>query len=192
MTAMTTNDATHTLRVAVGSTNAAKVGAVRAVFARIRPHVEIRPVPVETPPEIGEMPVGDQVKGGAIYRAREAFATGDEFAVGLEGGVEFEGESCYLFNWAAVLHRDGRISTAPSAKLLLPDDMGRAIRAGKVLGDLMIERVGKTGVNAKEGAVGYLTSGLISRERFFEDCLILALAPYLRPDAYGGPATSLV
>ena len=191
---MTTND-TDTVRqrrISVGSTNVAKVGAVRAVVERIWSRVEIRPVAIEAPPSIGEMPVGDQVKAGAIFRAREAWCQGDDFGIGLEGGVEFVGDACYLFNWAAVLGKDGRISAAPSAKLLLPDDIAQAIRAGRVLGDLMIERVGRVDVNSKEGAVGYLTNGLITRQRFFEDCLILAMAPYLCPDAYRGTATGFV
>lgn len=185
---MATEGALQRPRVSVGSTNGAKVGAVRAVFARILPDAEIRPVPVEMPAEIGEMPVGEQVRAGAIWRARRAFQPGDAFAVGLEGGVEFVGEECYLFNWAAVVGHDGRVWTAPSAKLLLPSDMAEEIRTGKVLGALMVKRTGRADVNEKEGAVGYLTNGLISRQRFFEDCLILALAPYLRPDAYGGQA----
>lgn len=179
------------LRVSVGSTNAAKLGAVRAVFQRIRPDVQIRGVTVPMPPEVGEMPVGEQVKAGAIYRARKAFQPGDEFGVGLEGGVEFVGEECYLFNWAAVVGKDGHLSAAPSAKVLLPQDLAEEIRAGKVLGQLMIRRTGRADVNQNEGAVGYLTNGLISRQRFFEDCLILALAPYLRPDAYGRQAMLL-
>lgn len=187
---MRTMKAFQGARIAVGSTNAAKVGAVRAVFERIVPGVEVRSVNVEMPPEIGEMPVGDQVKAGAIYRARKARQYDDDIGIGLEGGVEFVGEACYLFNWAAVLGKDGRISTAPSAKLLLPDDIAREIRAGRVLGELMVERVGRADVNWKEGAVGYLTNGLVSRQRFFEDCLIMALAPYLRPDEYGGSAMS--
>lgn len=172
-------------RVSVGSTNGAKVGAVQAVFARAWPGARVCAVAVETPAEVGEMPVGEQVRAGAVYRARRAFRQGDDFGVGLEGGVEFVGEECYLFNWAAVIDKEGRVSAAPSAKLLLPFDMAREIRAGKVLGTLMQERTGRADINETDGAVGYLTAGLISRQRFFEDCLILALAPYLRPEAYG-------
>lgn len=172
-------------RVAVGSTNPAKVEAVRSVFSRVWPGVNIRPVAVATPPDVGEMPVGEQVKAGAIYRAMTALGPDDEFGVGLEGGVEFEGETCYLFNWVAVVHRDGRRSAAPSGKLRLPAAYAQAIRAGRVLGDLMIEKVGRDDVNAREGAVGYLTRGLVSRQRFFEECLALALAPFLSPEEYG-------
>jgi len=173
------------LEVAVGSTNPAKVEAVRTVFSRAFDGVQVLPVPVALPAAIGEMPVGEQVREGAIYRARAAAAAGGHFGVGLEGGVEFEGEACYLLNWVAVLRRrDGVLSTAPSGKLRLPDRYGRAIRAGRVLGDLMIEKVGRADVNANEGAVGYLTRGLVSRQRFFEEALALALAPFLSPEEY--------
>ena len=48
----------------------------------------------------------------------------------------------------------------------------------------MIEKVGRADVNAKEGAVGYLTRGLVARQRFFEEALALALAPFLSPEEY--------
>lgn len=172
------------LKVAVGSTNPAKQAAVQAVFGRLAPGVRVRPVAVTMPPEVGEMPIGEQVKQGAIHRAKEALSPADAFGVGLEGGVEFVDGACYLLNWAVVVARDGRIGAAPSAKLLLPAGFARAIRSGKVLGELMVEKVGRADVNAKEGAVGYLTRGLIDRKRFFEECLALALAPFLRPEEY--------
>ena len=171
-------------QVAVGSTNRAKVEAVRAVFSRVWPNLAVRPVPVTMPPEIGEMPVGENVKAGAIHRAKAALASGADFGVGLEGGVDFEGETCYLFNWVAIAGKGGFLSAAPSGRLRLPASYARAIRAGKVLGDLMVEKVGRADVNAQEGAVGYLTKGLVSRQRFFEECLALALAPYLSADEY--------
>ncbi len=181
---MTTDLFPPGLTVAVGSTNPAKVAAVEKVFGRIVREVKVRPVAVVMPPEIGEMPVGEQVKLGAIHRAKGALSSEDAFGVGLEGGVEFVDGECYLFNWAVVMAKDGRMGAAPSAKLLLPVALAEAIRSGKVLGDLMVERVGRSDVNAKEGAVGYLTRGLIDRQRFFEECLALALAPFLRPDEY--------
>lgn len=171
-------------RVAVGSTNRAKVEAVRSVFSRVWPQVAVRPVAVAVPQEIGEMPVGRRVKEGAIYRAKAALAADVDFAVGLEGGVEFEGDACYLLNWVAIVRKDGFLSTAPSGKLRLPDSYARAIRSGRVLGDLMVEKLGRPDVNAHEGAVGFLTKGLVTRQRFFEECLALALAPFLSPEEY--------
>src|SRR5690606_40432639 len=67
------------LEVAVGSTNPAKVEAVRTVFSRAFDGVQVLPVPVALPAAIGEMPVGEQVREGAIYRARAAAAAGGHF-----------------------------------------------------------------------------------------------------------------
>lgn len=172
----------------VGSRNPAKAAAVRWAFHALEYPVDVVPYSVPLPDSIPEMPIDDQVREGAIVRARLALDLGEGcFGVGLEGGVTFDGGDAYLLNWAAVRRFDGVESAAPSARLKLPEDVADAIRAGFVLGQLMVERVGRDDVNEKEGAIGFYTGGLLSRSTFFHGCLACALAPFMNPKAYGLP-----
>lgn len=175
------------LQVVVASTNRAKVEAARRVFTRFWPDAAVTGIDVDLPAEIPPMPIGWQVKAGALYRARAASATGADFGVGAEGGVEFVGDTAYLYNWVAVCRRDGVVRAAPSAKLELPPAVAEALRRGAELGELMKAKTGRADINHTDGAVGYYTGGLISRQAFFEGCMACALAPFLFPEEYGLP-----
>lgn len=172
------------MRVVVASTNAAKLGAVKRVFTQVWPDMIVTGMEVRMPETIGPMPVGWQVRAGAVYRARQAMAQGVHFAVGAEGGVEFIGDDAYLYNWVAICRSDGALSAAPSEKLRLPPRVSKRIQGGAVLGDLMVEATGRADVNHTDGAVGYYTKGLLTRQQFFEGCLACALAPFLFPEEY--------
>lgn len=130
------------------------------------------------------MPVGAAVRQGAEYRARAALERGADFGVGAEGGVEFQGEDGYLFNWCAIAAPDGRLFAAPSAKVLLPPAWSAAVRAGAELGPLVQVHTGQRDVNAHGGAIGVLTRGHLERSAFFEQALYCALAPFLVPELY--------
>lgn len=179
------------IRVAVASRNPAKLDAVRTVFGKVWPGPHLVAVDVTIPKEISDMPIDGQIKQGALYRAHGAMelSPGANFAVGAEGGVEFVGTEAYLYNWVAVCGSNGRTQTAPSAKLLLPPAIVRAVRSGRVLGELMQELTGRADVNETDGAVGYFTRGILTRQTFFEECLACALAPFLHPEMYEESAT---
>jgi len=136
------------------------------------------------------MPVGPQVKEGALFRAKKSAEDGCAFSVGMEGGVDFEEDGAYLYNWVSIRRCDGVLSSAPSSRLRLPPKIERAIREGAVLGDLMVAETGSPEVNQMGGAIGYYTNGILSRQAFFEECLACALAPFLHPEAYQLPSTS--
>ena len=78
------------VRAAVGSTNRAKVEAVRLALARLAPGCALQAVDV--PSGVAVQPVGDHAtRDGARNRARAALmATGADVAFGLEGGVVHE------------------------------------------------------------------------------------------------------
>lgn len=179
------------LDVIVGSTNPAKVRAAERVFGRVWPGVRVQGVRIEAPSFISEMPCGGQVKEGALYRANMAAGDGHAFSVGMEGGVDFELDGAYLYNWVAIRRFDGALSTASSSRLRLPPGIEKALKEGAILGDLMVGETGEADVNEKDGAIGYYTKGLVTRQAFFEECLACALAPFLHPDAYECPSIPL-
>jgi len=107
-------------RAAVGSTNPAKIEAVRLVLARLAPGCALEAVDV--PSGVAAQPIGDQAtREGARNRARAALAaTGAGVAFGLEGGVLPEPPLVWLLSWVAAVANDGRHGDASGLRMPLP------------------------------------------------------------------------
>lgn len=171
-------------KVAVGSTNPAKIAAVRAAMAKLAPGAAI--LPVEVTSGVRDQPWGEtETRQGAIGRARGAIAaTRAELGVGLEGGVIDEGAGLQLVSWVAVVDGDGRIGLASGLRLMLPGRARERLRAGDELGDVMDELFGVVESKRGIGAIGLLTEGATRRTDAFADLVAMACAPFLFPDLY--------
>lgn len=148
------------VRVAAGSTNPAKVAAVRraAELYFADPVVEA----VEAPSEVPAQPWGDdETARGALARARAARQALDaDFGVGIESGVtEGPGGRLYVAAWAAAIDRAGRHAWGGSERFPLPEEVARQIRAGRELGPVIDELLGAPGLARERGAVSLLTAG---------------------------------
>jgi inosine/xanthosine triphosphatase len=171
-------------KVAVGSTNPVKVGAVRTVFERAWPGAEI--FPVEVDPGVSAMPMSDgECIAGARNRAQQALQfPGVDLGVGLEGGVNQEPDGLMLLGWVVVASRDGREGVGGGARLPLPAHIAQRVLSGEELGPVMDELLGQTNVKQRGGAVGTLTNGLVLRRETFAVAVAYALAPFVSPDFY--------
>lgn len=174
-------------RVAVGSTNPAKVEAVRAVISRLAPDAAV--VGIDVPSGVPVQPVGaDETRRGARQRAAAALAaTSADLALGLEGGVEFDPSGCWLINQAAAMHRSGAEGEAQGLRLRLPPAVAAELQSGRELGDIMDSLAGRQGTKTHAGAAGLLTDGAVNRRQMWEQAAAAALAPLLHPELY--PAT---
>ncbi len=175
-------------RIAVGSTNPVKIGAVRAVVARIAPHVVVEAFAV--PSSVGDQPVGDEETiRGALARARGALAAGGaDLGIGIEGGVVDEpAGGLRTCAWAAVAAPDGRTGVGGSLAMSLPPAVAAAVRSGLELGHAMDRLTGEHDTKRGAGAVGILTGGLVDRQAAYEPLVAYALAPFLTP-AHWAPA----
>ena len=170
--------------IAVGSTNPAKVGAVRDVVKRVWPEVELCPVAV--PAGVRAMPMSDaECLDGARNRALAALkATAADLAVGLEGGVNDEPDGLMLLGWVVVVDGNGREGVGGGARLPLPVHIADRVTAGEELGPIMDEILGQRNVKKKGGAVGALTNGLVLRRETFAVAVAYALAPFVSPQLY--------
>src|SRR5436190_1537925 len=124
-------------RAAIGSTNPAKVAAVREALATLAPSCEL--LPLEVPSGVGRQPFGDvATRAGALERARTALVTsGADIAFGLEGGVELDGDRVWLLSWVAAIDVTGREGYASGLRMLLPPALGAGLRSGAELGSLV-------------------------------------------------------
>jgi inosine/xanthosine triphosphatase len=177
-------------RAAVGSTNPAKIEAVRLALARLAPGCALEAV--DAPSGIAAQPVGDQAtREGARNRARAALAaTRAEVGFGLEGGVIHEPPVVWLVSWVSAVARDGRFGDASGLRMPLPSAVAARLDAGDELGTVIDDLFSVRASKQHSGAVGLLTAGFVSRTDAFADLVAMACAPLLRPDLYEGGGTT--
>jgi inosine/xanthosine triphosphatase len=162
--------------IAIGTTNQAKVAAVRSVFSS--EHYTL--VPTDVPSDVSVQPLSDhETRQGAINRAKHALQKENaDIGIGLEGGVmEIDGE-LWLCNWGALADRDGTVITAGGARIPLPFEVAKGIRAGRELGDVMAEYTGERNIRHKEGAIGVFTNGYVDRAGMFRHIVQLLVGQY--------------
>src|SRR5438132_5608891 len=163
------------VRAAIGSTNPAKVAAVREALATIAPECEV--IPVDVPSGVGHQPFGDvATRAGALERARKALAaSGADIAFGLEGGVELDGPRVWLLSWVAAIDPAGREGYASGLRMLLPASLAAGLRDGEELGTLVDALFGVKDSKTASGAIGLLTAGAVSRTDAFADLVAMSL-----------------
>jgi inosine/xanthosine triphosphatase len=175
----------HVRRIAVGSTNAVKVGAVRAVLAPLAPGATIEGIGVAS--TVRDQPFGDEETiRGALARATAARdAIGADLGIGIEGGVvEQPDGSMRTCAWAAIINVYGRLGVGGSLSMQLPNRVAALIRDGLELGHAMDQLVGERGTKHGKGAVGILTAGLVDRQGAYEVLLRYALGPFVTTELY--------
>jgi inosine/xanthosine triphosphatase len=187
------------MRIALGSSRAAKVAAVRAAAARIASietawvgaAIIARDVKTHTP----AMPLSDQdLMRGAMARAlavRDLLlkdgVTADLY-VGLEGGfhpAQVEGECItFLKGWAYVT--DGsRGSFGASPSIVVPDAIvSSVVEGGRELAEVIDDFAGQQDVRSRQGAWGVLSRDLFTRAMSFEAALVAAFAPFYNAEMY--------
>jgi inosine/xanthosine triphosphatase len=170
--------------VTVGSTNPVKIGAARQVFDLLVGDCVVSGIKV--PSGVPEQPIGEEETiAGALTRARNVLASTDAtWGVGLEGGVAFVGEACWMIQFCAVIHRDGRSSIGKGPQFLLPPVIAMGVRNGGEVGPLMDELTGEQNIKQKGGAVGFLTRGFVLRETMYAHMVSAALIPFLHHELY--------
>lgn len=186
------------MRIALGSSRAAKVAAVRAAAARV---AEIESkwrgasiIPLDVTIDIPAMPLTDEdLMRGARARAwavREVLAkeVAVDLYVGLEGGFHssrVEGELItFLRGWAYVT--DGsRDSFGASPSIEVPNAIVSSVVDGRrELAEVIDETAGERDVRSRQGAWGVLSRDLFTRAMSFEVALLAAFAPFYNAALY--------
>ena len=185
--------------IALGSSRAAKIMALRSACARVaevdprwrRAELVSRAVEISIP----RMPLNDtQLMRGARERAdavRELLATEGERAdlyVGLEGGFHSitldERRHTFLHGWAyATDGTRGYFGHAPAVTVPAAI-VARVEGTGRELGDVIDEVAGEHDVRSRQGAWGVLSRGLLTRAMSFETALVAAFAPFYNAGLY--------
>ena len=187
------------MRVALGSTRAPKVEAVRRVLATLAPVVEPLRGASVTALDLGAlapaMPLTlQEMLDGSRLRAERALARlleeGEkaDLGVGLEGGLDVRGQGlgrrAFLMSWAYVT--DGRRGAhGCGGAIELPASLvAEVVDGGRELSGAADRMAGEDDVRSRQGTWGVLTRGLVDRTHSFELALLNALAPFYNAERY--------
>jgi inosine/xanthosine triphosphatase len=164
------------MKIIIGSTNPAKVAAVKQAF----PYKPAQFISLDIPSGVNEQPFSDEetIKG-AVNRANGALKQGNgDIGIGLEGGVQESDHGLLVCNWGALVSTENGPIIAGGARFLLPETIAKRLRAGEELGPVMEDYAKKKNVRKNEGAVGIFTNGLINRAEMFAHIINLLIGQY--------------
>lgn len=176
----------NTLRVIVGSKNPVKVGCTREAFSQAFGNVGL----VEGVDALSNIPAQPRSEEETLLGAKnrtthaKSLVPEADYWVGIEGGVDEDPQGMYAFAWIYVLHRSGKSSQSKTGTFYLPPPVVALIQDGMELGhadDLVFQSQNS---KQKGGSVGLLTHGLITREGYYQQAMVLALIPFLNESLY--------
>lgn len=172
--------------IAVGTKNPAKVEGVRQAFAKHFPRIEVKTI--DSSSVTKAQPIGlDQMTAGAVSRAKFAISKlGGDFGVGVEAGIFLLGDTYFDHQQAAIVNAAGKVSLGHSAGYPLPRKaVETMIKEGRELERYAESLSGIDQIGDKGGLVHHLTKGIMTRTDLTEQCVLMALIPFLHKDVYG-------
>ncbi len=176
----------NALRVIVGSQNPVKVSCTREAFTQAFGKVGL----VEGVNALSNIPAQPRTEEETLLGAKNRVSHAKtlvpeaDYWVGIEGGVDEDPQGMYAFAWIYVLHRSGKSSQSKTGTFYLPPPVVALIREGMELGhadDLVFQAQNS---KQKGGSVGLLTQGIITREAYYQQAMVLALIPFLNESLY--------
>ena len=167
------------MKIAVGTKNKAKVGAVESIVKMYFPDATIESIDVAS--DVSVQPFSnEETRQGAINRARNTLLqTNADLTFGLEGGVDEMDGTMYCCNWGAAALRDGTVISSSGAQFALPEVIAKELRVGKELGPVMDVYTNMENIRHHQGAIGIFTYDLINRQEMFEHIVKLLIGQVL-------------
>jgi len=170
-----------TVRVAVGTKNEVKLNAVKNVFAKVFSDLEI--LNSEAPSGVSEQPWDDDTITGARNRAESAMEKFKkaQFGIGIEAGLIHNDKLDKHFDvqYCAIVDRGGRVTYGHGSGFYYPDKVFDGVKAGSTVGEVMSKVTGVSDIGRKQGAIGHLSNGLLTRESLTEQAVLMAMVPRL-------------
>ncbi len=170
------------VRIAAGTSNPAKLQAIRRAAEDVLGDVTVEPVDVD--PGVPNQPWGDeQTAYGAVMRARNALAAtpGATYGIGVESGLaDGPGDRVYVVSWAAAIDRSGAVGYGASERFPVPAGLEPELRGGAELGPLLDNLLGSPGLARQEGVVSLITEGRRQRADILTVAVLHSLIALLK------------
>ncbi len=171
---------------AVGSQNPVKINCVAEAINELWPGG--RAVGVDAESGVNSQPMSDhEMFNGALNRARQSLQNlpAASYGVGIEGGSLDTEDGLWAYAWVVVLDREGKIGKGQTGRFLLPENVGRLVRQGLELGEADDRFFGRTNSKQKDGAIGILSDGRVTRLELYKPAVTFALLRFIHPEYYG-------
>ena len=167
--------------VAVGSENPVKVKAVEEALKRLGIKAEVKAKAVES--GVSPIPIEDEVFEGAVNRVKnlEARVRADIY-LGLESGL-FIRRNRVIMQSVAYAKGFGEDSFGLSPGFELPLKPTEVLKRRETFFEFM-RRFGE-GLGKREGLVGRLTKGVVTRKEFCSLAVIMALSKIMNEEFLG-------
>lgn len=176
------------LNILIGSQNPIKIAATVSAFKEVFNLTAVNHYNLDVDSLVSNQPMDEvETLEGARNRARACFQVAKDvcdYSVGLEGGIFQIGNNFFTRGIVVILRKDGVESIAHSVSVPLPTKIVELIKAGNELGTAVDILTGQVNSKQKAGTIGYLTNGLIDREREIRDCTITALARFVHEELF--------
>jgi inosine/xanthosine triphosphatase len=181
------------MRIAVGSTNPAKLAPVHETFSRHFQQIDV--IGLDVSSDVSEQPVTDEETfRGARNRAIRALETALDasFGVGIESGLQRCSYGWLEHSLIVILSREGTIGIGASAGVVLPDQVIERVCSGETLEQVIDDYFGTHRIGEGIGMFGLLTDGTVTRAHGIQHGVALALARFLHNDFFSGNPSEIV
>jgi inosine/xanthosine triphosphatase len=170
-----------TVRISVGTENKIKLEAVKNVLSKVFSDLEI--LHSEVPSGVSEQPWDDDTITGARNRAEavlEKFEN-SQFGIGIEAGLINNDKLDTYFDvqYCAIVDCGGRVTYGHGSGFYYPEKVFDGVKAGSTVGEVMSKVTGVPDIGSKQGAIGHLSEGLLTRESLTEQAVLMAMVPRL-------------
>ncbi|MEM3737657.1 MAG: inosine/xanthosine triphosphatase [Candidatus Bathyarchaeia archaeon] len=175
--------------VALASTNPVKIKATFNVFKMF--YEEVKVIPLDIWRGVRHQPIGiNEIVQGAVEGARESIRKKDNasFGVGIEAGLIILPYSSTGYGdqqFAAIIDRKEVLTIGGGAVFEYPPAVTELVLTeGVEVGFVMEKLAGIKSLGRKQGAIGYLSHGILDRVKLTEQAVLMAIIPRLNEDLY--------
>lgn len=168
--------------VAIGSTNKAKIEAVKEALRIIGWEAEVVSVKVDS--GVSSQPFCEETFVGAKNRAYNALKiTKADIGIGIEGGICIHDNKYFAYAVVYAVNKEGLENYSFSMAFSLPSTIVKHVLEGKELGEATDIVFSVKNSKQYEGVIGYLTK-YITRKDLYVQPVIAALYPFYNKDLF--------
>ena len=171
------------IKILVASKNPAKLNAVEVSFKKYFENIEIEGI--EASSGVSDTPLTEKetlqgVKNRMKVLDREK---NFDFKVAVEAGTQKIGNIRYLFTWV-MIKKDEKESLGRSISYPLPSTINAELEKTGFLSEIAAKFSNVEDVRSKEGLIGFLSKGKITRSILTEGAVMSAILTFLNEELY--------
>lgn len=136
--------------------------------------------------KVSSKPIGIEIIRGAENRNKSALEYASknniifDYLCSIEGGYTIDEMGHYFITtYSVVEDNKGKLSTGQAIGLRIRKDMFDYIKSGKSLNELIEKISNKKSNKENDGITGFLSNGLITRDKMEKDSIVTAFIPFI-------------